>query len=447
MKKKTITISIPEPCHENWDQMTPSEKGKFCGVCTKEVIDFSKASDEELIKKVGNGANLCGRFKTSQLDRTLTLERKSSNSLLPYAASLLLPLSLLGGPSATAQGGPRVNDVEYTSLGIGSHPLKSIVTITGFITDQNNVPINNAEVFVLETGKSVRTKPDGSYRLVCTSGSTIFSTKGEQESEYIVLGTKNAEIDLKLMKEVLINQVYKNNMVSMAVGGFIAEQNQIEQPNKTNEIIQEETIEGEIEVEEIPELENETKQDNSIAAILNNSMPICGLETDFIEIKGPDKIEVDSVGIVISGTITDENKLPLPGVNVIIKGTRIGTQTDFDGNYSIQPEANQTLVFSYLGYVTQETAVSTISNTIGIQMEPSIEGFISVVVGGYSAREVVTSDEPEVNNPFGYQFPRNDHERNERAEKRRKARANEVAFQKIKLAKRKAARLLKRKRK
>jgi TonB-dependent starch-binding outer membrane protein SusC len=55
----------------------------------------------------------------------------------------------------------------------------------------------------------------------------------------------------------------------------------------------------------------------------------------------------------ISGTVTDDINLPLPGVNIIIKGTTSGTQSDFDGNYSITAEVGQTLVFSYVGFATQ----------------------------------------------------------------------------------------------
>ncbi len=54
----------------------------------------------------------------------------------------------------------------------------------------------------------------------------------------------------------------------------------------------------------------------------------------------------------ISGTVTDQNSLPLPGVNVLIKGTTTGTQTDFDGNYSIEANASDVLVFSYIGQKT-----------------------------------------------------------------------------------------------
>ena len=60
----------------------------------------------------------------------------------------------------------------------------------------------------------------------------------------------------------------------------------------------------------------------------------------------------------VTGTVSEANG-PLPGVNIIEKGTSNGTQTDFDGNYSLDlSSSNATLVFSYLGYTTQEVAVN-----------------------------------------------------------------------------------------
>ena len=64
---------------------------------------------------------------------------------------------------------------------------------------------------------------------------------------------------------------------------------------------------------------------------------------------------------LVTGTITDETGLALPGVSITIKGESIGTQTDFDGHYSIQIQTNQTLVFSFAGYVTKEIRVSTLN--------------------------------------------------------------------------------------
>ena len=64
-----MNISINKPCHEDWDKMTPNEQGAFCGVCTKNVIDFSKKSIEEIkafFAKPSRG-KLCGRFTDDQL--------------------------------------------------------------------------------------------------------------------------------------------------------------------------------------------------------------------------------------------------------------------------------------------------------------------------------------------------------------------------------------------
>jgi hypothetical protein len=44
-----MKITIPKPCHENWENMTPDEKGRFCAVCSKTVRDFSKVPDDEII--------------------------------------------------------------------------------------------------------------------------------------------------------------------------------------------------------------------------------------------------------------------------------------------------------------------------------------------------------------------------------------------------------------
>lgn len=86
----------------------------------------------------------------------------------------------------------------------------------------------------------------------------------------------------------------------------------------------------------------------------------------------------------ITGTVTDDTGLPLPGANVIIKGTSSGTQSDFDGNYSISASVGQTLTFSYVGFETQEVKVGN-QNTIDITLTPG-SALEEVVVTGYSSR-------------------------------------------------------------
>ena len=88
---------------------------------------------------------------------------------------------------------------------------------------------------------------------------------------------------------------------------------------------------------------------------------------------------------LISGTVTDQSGLPLPGVNIVIKGTSTGTQTDFDGNYSINANNGSILVFSYLGFATKEVPVG-VSNSINISLEEDAAQLEEVVVTAQGIR-------------------------------------------------------------
>lgn len=75
---KKLNLTIAEPCHENWENMSPDAKGKFCGSCQKTVVDFTNMSDRqvaEFFKKPSTGS-VCGRFMTDQLDRSIDIPKK-----------------------------------------------------------------------------------------------------------------------------------------------------------------------------------------------------------------------------------------------------------------------------------------------------------------------------------------------------------------------------------
>ncbi|WP_299129740.1 SusC/RagA family TonB-linked outer membrane protein [uncultured Winogradskyella sp.] len=89
----------------------------------------------------------------------------------------------------------------------------------------------------------------------------------------------------------------------------------------------------------------------------------------------------------VTGTVSDASG-PLPGVNVIVKGTSNGSQTDFDGNYTINDVASEaTLVFSYVGYKTQEIPVNNRSS-INVVLEEDAAALNEVVVIGYGTTTV-----------------------------------------------------------
>ncbi len=93
--------------------------------------------------------------------------------------------------------------------------------------------------------------------------------------------------------------------------------------------------------------------------------------------------------IQVSGVVTSSaDGLPLPGVNILVKGTAVGTATDVDGRYSLDtPTPNDTLVFSFIGYLTQEVPVNGRS-TIDVTLQLDQVQLDAVVVTGYTTQRV-----------------------------------------------------------
>ncbi len=88
----------------------------------------------------------------------------------------------------------------------------------------------------------------------------------------------------------------------------------------------------------------------------------------------------------ISGNVTDQSGLPLPGVSIIVVGTTNGTQTDFDGNYEINASVGQVLRFSYLGQKTEERTVGS-PNSINVQLADDAQALEEVVVVAYGTQK------------------------------------------------------------
>ncbi|WP_439487194.1 SusC/RagA family TonB-linked outer membrane protein [Algoriphagus sp.] len=86
--------------------------------------------------------------------------------------------------------------------------------------------------------------------------------------------------------------------------------------------------------------------------------------------------------IVVQGVVLDETNQPLPGVTIVIKGTTLGTTTDLDGSYSLQAPEDAVLVFSFVGFTSQEINVGNRS-TIDIILMEDISSLGEVVVVGY----------------------------------------------------------------
>jgi TonB-dependent SusC/RagA subfamily outer membrane receptor len=129
-----------------------------------------------------------------------------------------------------------------------------------------------------------------------------------------------------------------------------------------------------------------TVQDADLKQVLDQIFTNTDLSYEFLQnnlviIKGIGDASNETKAIV-TGTVTGENSTPLSGVSVQVKGTNRGTTTNSQGVFSINAEANDVLVFSYIGYDTQEVATGGKSE-INVTLQPTKKELEQVVVIGY----------------------------------------------------------------
>lgn len=109
----------------------------------------------------------------------------------------------------------------------------------------------------------------------------------------------------------------------------------------------------------------------------------------------------------ITGKVTDKDKLPLPGVSILLKGTNTGTVTDVNGNYSINARKGEVLVFSFIGYQRTEITVGE-SKVVDVAMKDDATKLNEVLVVGYGeqSRKTVTSAVSRLDNQVLATAPR-----------------------------------------
>jgi hypothetical protein len=215
--RKSITINIPEPCHEDWNKMTPKEQGRHCAACNKTVVDFTKKTDEQIIKALESEGKLCGRFKNQQLDREIVLSRKDKNNYLSIAASGLFAFLALGTQDIKAQGNPEIVQTDSMKQ---THIQGRITTsvldqkvISGTVTNsQGELPIEGVSVMVKGTTRGTVTDSKGKYKIKAKKGDVlVFSYLGFEKREIIIaepriIDIKFKESLLEIMGEI---QIYK----------------------------------------------------------------------------------------------------------------------------------------------------------------------------------------------------------------------------------------------
>jgi hypothetical protein len=230
---KKIQLTIPAPCHENWEAMTPVEKGRFCAACQKQVMDFSRMNDRqvaEFFKKPSTGS-VCGRFMQDQLQRDMEIPVKRI-PWVKYFFQFAIPAFFVSA-KAKAQGEVRVStiinkEVKKDSMTKGQVLAKSCavkitgdtvimekpaepgIVISGRITNENNEPVPHASVVIKGTRIGVVADAAGFFKLQPSPGwktvTLVTSSIGFMAKEFLVIKSDyKGSLEIK-MDQILLQQ-------------------------------------------------------------------------------------------------------------------------------------------------------------------------------------------------------------------------------------------------
>ncbi len=217
-----MKISIPTPCSENWNQMLPDEKGKFCLSCQKCVMDFTKMSDEEILEIIQK-PNQCGRFSNHQLENLNRKLKKQTQFQFPRIfrySTLMIGLGLGGTLVAQEKCTPIVS-VEHIKLNSDENNVNdSIIFIEGNIYDLDAFPVSQAMVGI-KGNKNYRkiTNENGYFKIEIPKSikfDKIFVDSEYGYGEYKVQNETNQNLKITLENYTIIQE-------SMVLGGMVVE--------------------------------------------------------------------------------------------------------------------------------------------------------------------------------------------------------------------------------
>jgi hypothetical protein len=216
-------ISIPQPCHQSWDDMIPVEQGRHCQSCAKTVIDFTAMDNAGIIAYLASHKNTCGRIGDSRLasiNYQLELEDKQQFSWKGLFAAASIGM-LFPTVSAEAQIGSKSAQMPYVSFPTGrvlavNKPGK--VTLKGTVTAiEDGQPVSGVSLVIKGTSTGTQTAADGSFQLMALNpaDTLVISSVGFKPIEILVgQATEKLHINLEDATTALNDVVVKGYQTS-----------------------------------------------------------------------------------------------------------------------------------------------------------------------------------------------------------------------------------------
>lgn len=192
--KDTFTLSVPKPCHERWEQFTPTASGGFCNACNKNVTDFTRMSDEEVVAFFKTPpAQSCGRFRPDQLRAyaTKTTSSPRANRHFRQAGLLGLLLLLVNKPAyskpATEKNATHCVQPEENTP--GENPGEPGKIVKGTVRDEDKQPVPGVNVYLKGSTVGTVTDEAGNFTFpqeLQAGDVLVFSFIGFETREYVV---------------------------------------------------------------------------------------------------------------------------------------------------------------------------------------------------------------------------------------------------------------------
>lgn len=226
---KKIQLSIPAPCYENWDAMTPTRQGRYCNACAKEVIDFSNMSDSEVLHYFLKKKNdtVCGRVFPDQLARAITAPAiKKWYWRWQYAAALFLFFSKPNAAAAQKKAAHPVTALpglqKKTPLPVGEMSFTKNITVAGRVIDSAGNAVPYASIKVRHTQNGVSADGNGQFSITMENDPVIIevSRLGYIQKEVVVTDSSDLQIILTRCNEMLQEVVITQNLQGRMMGGL-----------------------------------------------------------------------------------------------------------------------------------------------------------------------------------------------------------------------------------
>jgi hypothetical protein len=224
---RTISVSIPTPCGEQWNSFTPTTTGGFCGSCQKNVIDFTNATEDEIMAFISRKpAHVCGRFRSDQLKTYSYQPLAVRPGLVLLKAGVASMFLLLSKPSFAEAGKEPLG----ITLGMNENQsgvLDSLREIHGVVRDSSQQVLSGVSIYIAGTAVGTSTDQHGRYSLLIPStGTTLtYSYIGFKTQHIIITDQYSVDIVLNndpvMLEEITIHGTSSSKRTDIVAGLII----------------------------------------------------------------------------------------------------------------------------------------------------------------------------------------------------------------------------------